>query len=107
MPQAVSSLPSMAKATGPVTRFLLERSSKFGFQRRFGLLEVGGGLDDLDLPPFLPSPSAGCASTLNSRQGAGPLERPARPAARQVRDRSSSSSRNGRDASSVGLADDA
>ena len=37
MPHAVSSLPSMANATGPVTRFLPLLSSKFFSRSRSGL----------------------------------------------------------------------
>ena len=85
MPQAVSSLPSMAKATGPVTRFWPLLVVEDRLERRFGRIHVGRGPDELDLLRPAPGSSAGAASTLNSVSAPVPLiERPG-PVQRQVR----------------------
>ncbi len=83
-PQAVSSLPSMANSIGPVTRRFLLLSSKIGSSG------VSGGFTSAVAVTILTS--LGLAGAIGRRgldlelgQRAGPLDRPARPAQRQVR----------------------
>ena len=82
MPQAVSSLSSIAKPTGPVTRFLPDLSSKFGSSGESGASPKSALAFANFTRAGLASPSAAAASTRNSVSAFVPLnERPVRRAA--------------------------
>ena len=82
VPQAVSSLPSIANPTGPVTRFLPLLSSKIGSSGFSDGLTSAVALENLT-SVVLPGASAGAASTRNSVSAAVPLiERPGPPSGR-------------------------
>ena len=72
MPQAVSSLPSIANSAGPVTRFLPDLSSKFGSSGASGCSKSAVALENFTGTLFVGF-FASRASTLNSVRAQVPL----------------------------------
>ncbi len=85
MPQAVSSLPSIAKSDRAGHALLARSVVEVRLQRRLGLAEVGGGLRELDLGLLLLVRAGRRRLDRELRQGARPLERPPGPVSGQVR----------------------
>ena len=82
MPQAVSSLPSMANATGPVTRFLPLRSSNIASSGFSALLKSAVALTNLTRC-VLSGVFGSATSTLNSLRANRPFgDRPGPPSGR-------------------------
>ena len=85
MPQAVSSLPSMANSTGPVTRLRARPVVEVRLQVAVRVREVGRRLGELDAAASSPGSPASAASTLNSVSAHVPLNERPGPLRGQVR----------------------
>ena len=84
IPQAVSSLPSIANSAGPVTRFFLLRSSKIGSSGVSGRFTSAVARANLILRTE-PGRVGRGGLGLELGERSGPLDRPAGPTERQVR----------------------